>query len=68
MLNYGVRIWPKACNRCGGDLRYERDVAWKRFVCWQCGRSPSPAARERIIPILDSVKKGQHQEGHPLSQ
>lgn len=41
VLDYGERIWEKSCKSCGGDLRYEADPEWRRFVCWQCGR-PTP--------------------------
>ena len=41
VLDCDVRIWPKGCKSCGGDLRFEDDPQWRRYVCYQCGR-PTP--------------------------
>jgi len=39
MRGSGLQIWPKMCPKCNGDLRFEDDHLWKRFVCFQCGSS-----------------------------
>ena len=32
-----LKIWPKACRRCGGDYSLEADLIWGLFkVCAQC--------------------------------
>jgi hypothetical protein len=40
--------WLKACPRCRGDLREERDIHGVMLVCIQCGYLATAADEEQL--------------------
>lgn len=50
-------LQPKACARCGGDVRSVRDVYGLRLNCIQCGRGIDIGASAPLDPRYAQLEK-----------
>ena len=43
-----MKLWLRACPKCGGDLRLQPDVTMSYVECVQCGLELNPV-QERLL-------------------
>ncbi len=53
-----MKLWLRACPKCGGDLDLQVDLTGTHVECFQCGLELNPA-QERLLRGLGHVPHDQ---------